>query len=141
MFLQFQKAVRLFIFIICLGIITWQCCKCIQKYLAKPQETRLSVVNSAGKMFPSVTVCPDAFNDTAVYNNSNLSQCGINSYDYRYGCIWSVKGVNEECSDPKVLFEKVMLKLGDLLVTVDVSLYNQNQYSKVTVWPNDTGQW
>ena len=133
------RGVRLFIFIVCLSIVAWQCFKCIQKYLENPQGTSLSVVNSAGKMFPSITVCPDAFNKTSVLNSTSLSECGLNSDDYLWDCLWSVKGINDECADPKQLFEKITFKPEDILIMVKVSLFNQNQYSKVTIWPNETG--
>ena len=133
------REVRLFIFSVCLSIVAWQCFKCIQKYLENPQGTSLSVVNSAGKMFPSITVCPDAFNKTSVLNSTSLSECGLNSDDYLWDCLWSVKGINDECADPKQLFEKITFKPEDILIMVKVSLFNRNQYSKVTIWPNETG--
>ena len=135
------REVRISIFSVCLSIVAWQCFKCIQKYFENPQGTSLSVVNSAGKMFPSITVCPDAFNKTSVLNSTSLSECGLNSDDYLWDCLWSVKGINNQCADPKQLFEKITFKPDDILIMVKVSLFNQNQYSKVTIWPNETGKY
>ena len=135
-----QKSIRSVIFLICVCIVLWQCYMCVNKYLDKPQGTHLSVVNSAGKMFPSITVCPDAFNSSSVLNASSLSECGINSDKYRWEYIWSVKdSINSECRDPKRLFEKITFKPEDLLFSIDISLFDQSQYSKITIWPNDTG--
>ena len=92
-------------------------------------------------MFPSITVCPDAFNKTSVLNSTSLSECGLNSDDYLWDCLWSVKGINNQCADPKQLFEKITFKPEDILIMVKVSLFNRNQYSKVTIWPNETGMW
>jgi hypothetical protein len=67
---------------------------CCPNFLAicLPQGTHISVVSSSGKMFPSITVCPDMHNNTSVLNSTVLSDCGIDSLEYRYRSKWSVEG-------------------------------------------------
>ena len=137
---QLQKGMRFLILLFCLYIVLWQCFICLKKYLAKPQGTHWSVVSAAGKMFPSITICPDPFNSKSVLNATSLAECGINSDKYRWEYIWSVKdSINSECSDPKRLFEKITFKPEDLLFSIDISLFDLSQYSKITIWPNNTG--
>ena len=84
-----ERLFRAFVFLSCFGIVIWQCSKCLTKFLSKPQGTRLSVVNSAGNMFPSVTVCPypdpteEKEYGSPVYNSTILSNCGINWKEYK----------------------------------------------------------
>ena len=92
-------------------------------------------------MFPFVTICPDPFNSTSVLNATSLSECGINSDKYRWEYIWSVKDSKKrKCSEPKQLFEQITFKPQDLLIGIEISLYNQSQDAKITVWPNNTGK-
>ena len=73
-----ERLFRAFVFLSCLGIVSWQCLRCLTKFLSKPQVTRLSIVNSAGNMFPSVTICPQLDpKEKTGYNSTILEECGI----------------------------------------------------------------
>ena len=105
MFLQvkcisIERLFRYFVFFTCLGIVTWQCWRCLTKFLSKPQVTRLSIVNSAGNMFPSVTVCPhpDPKEKTG-YNFTLLEECGITLLQYhKWGKpVWSNQAIKDCC--------------------------------------------
>ena len=89
---------RKFVFLLCLGIVIWQCWRCLEKFLSKPQGTQLSIVNSAGEMFPSVTVCRAFLNNLTI-----LSNCGITHHQYFREAIWSNQDI-DGCGDPKELF-------------------------------------
>ena len=111
-------------FLSCLGIVIWQCSKCLTKFLSKPQGTQLSVVNSAGNMFPSVTFCPypDPKEDTK-YNSTILSNCGITRN--QYFVIWSNQTI-ENCRNPKSLYYNIIWKLDELVSKVKIYSFNMS---------------
>ena len=95
-------------FLSCLGIVTWQCWRCLTKFLSKPQGTRLSIVNSAGNMFPSITICPySKSKENTGYNSTLLEECGITFHQYQKdGTVWSNQSI-ENCRDPESLYYNV----------------------------------
>ena len=119
-----ERLFRHFIFFTCLGIVTWQCWKCCTKFQLKPQGTKLSIVNSAGNMFPSVTFCPypDPKENT-LYNSTILSNCGITRN--QYFVIWSNQTI-ENCRNPKSLYYDIIWKLDELISKVKVSSFNMS---------------
>ena len=123
------KAFRLLVFVSCCVTLIWQLSKCCMRFLEKPQGTHVSVISSAGKMFPSITVCPDMHNDISVLNSTILSDCGMNSSEYRYQSKWSVEGI-KECEDPKILFHSIIFKPEHIIR--DVSIGNQRILSNDT---------
>ena len=120
-----ERLFRAFVFLSCLGIVIWQCSKCLTKFLSKPKGTRLTMVNSAGNMFPSVTVCPYPDPTEAkeygspVYNSTILSNCGISWKQYKLWSKWSNQTI-ENCGDPKSLYYNITWKLEDLISKVQV---------------------
>ena len=124
------KAFRLLVFISCCLTLTWQLSKCCMRFLEKPQGTQISVISSAGKTFPSITVCSDMHNNTSVLNSTFLSNCGIDSSEYRYQLKWSVQGI-EKCKDPKTLFHSIIFKPEHLVKEIEID-------DKQTILPNDT---
>ena len=127
-----ERLFRAFVFLICFGIVIWQCSKCLTKFVSKPQGTRLSVVNSAGNMFPSVTVCP--YPDptevkeygSPVYNSTILSDCGIQWVHYKNKAKWSNQTI-ENCGDPKSLYYNIIWKLEDLISKVQVASFDMSK--------------
>ena len=113
-----KRLFRALVFLCCLGIVIWQCSRCLKKFLSKPQGTQLSIVNSAGKIFPSITVCPPTLN-----NLTSLKDCGIKEYQYKYKSIWSNQDI-DGCSDPEELFYRTIWKLEDLVTEVQVTSFN-----------------
>ena len=115
------KAFRFLVFISCCVTLTWQLSKCCMRFLEKPQGTHISVISSAGKMFPSITVCPPTMhNNASVLNSTILSDCGIDSIDYRYQSKWSVQGI-AKCEDPKTLFHSIIFKPEHLLRWIEIN--------------------
>ena len=41
----------------CLAFVIWQTIQCMEKYIDKPQATKISMKKSADLSFPSVTIC------------------------------------------------------------------------------------
>ena len=127
-----ERLFRAFVFLSCFGIVIWQCSKCLTKFLSKPQGTRLSVVNSAGNMFPSVTVCPypdpteEKEYGSPVYNSTILSNCGINWKEYKSKAKWSNQTI-ENCGDPKALYYNIIWKLEDLISQVQVYSFDMSK--------------
>ena len=118
-----KQLFRAFVFLCCLGIVIWQCWRCMEKFLSKPQLTQLSIVNSAGNLFPSITVCPAKSNNSTIF-----SDCGITESQYRQGGIWSNKDI-DGCGDPKELFYSTTWKLEDLISEVHVKSFNNSANS------------
>ena len=119
-----ERLFRHFIFFTCLGIVTWQCWKCCTKFQSKPQGTKLSIVNSAGNMFPSVTFCPypDPNKDT-IYNSTILFDCGITRS--QYFVTWSNKTI-ENCRNPRLLYYNIIRKLDELISKVKIYSFNMS---------------
>ena len=113
--------VRLFIFLICFGIVIWQCWSCVTKFLDKPQGTSMKIVRSAEKLYPSITFCPD-FKDS--WNVSVLSDCGISINQYTTGSTWSNQDI-EKCSDPKTLQENMIVGSEGIIRNVRID-FNDN---------------
>ena len=130
--ISIERLFRYFVFFTCLGIVTWQCWRCCTKFISKPQGTQLSIVNSAGNMFPSVTVCPypdpkeDKEYGSPVYNSTILSNCGINWQQYKQESKWSNQAI-ENCDDPKSLYYNIIWKLEDLVFKVEVASFDMSK--------------
>ena len=119
-----ERQFRYFIFFTCLGIVTWQCWKCCTKFQSKPQGTKLSIVNSAGNMFPSVTFCPYPDpNKNTIYNSTILLDCGITRS--QYFVVWSNKTI-ESCRNPKTLYYNIIWKLDELISKVKIYSFNMS---------------
>ena len=126
---------RYLVFFTCFGIVTWQCWRCCTKFISKPQGTQLLIVNSAGNMFPSVTVCPSEDKEYgSPVNSTILSNCGIKWGEYKNKAKWSNQ-IIENCGDPKSLYYNIIWKLEDLISKVDVNSFDM---SKITFKENIT---
>ena len=71
--------IHLIVFILCLGYVILQCYQCIEKYVANPQGTFLTVDYGGNQPFPGMTICPHDYNlakqkdDQYKYFSSTLS--------------------------------------------------------------------
>ena len=95
------------------------------KFLSKPQGTRLSIVNSAGNMFPSITICPYSnSNENTGYNSTLLEECGITFNQYQKDEVWSNQAI-ESCKDPESLYYNVwnIWKSEDLISSVKIKSF------------------
>ena len=122
-----ERLFRAFVFLSCLGIVTWQCWRCLTKFLSKPQVTRPSIVNSAGNMFPSITICPYSnSNENTGYNSTLLEECGITIKQYHRdaAAVWSNQAI-ENCRDPESLYYNVwnIWKSEDLISSVQIKSF------------------
>ena len=125
MCISIERLFRYIIFFTCLGIVTWQCWKCCTKFQSKPQGTKLSIVNSAGNMFPSVTFCPyPDLKENTIYNSTILSNCGITRN--QYFVIWSNQTI-ENCRNPKSLYYDIIWKLDELISKVKIYSFNMSK--------------
>lgn len=65
---------RLIYFVItfaCFAFVSWQSVQCIQKYLEKPQGTKLTLQHiSEIPQFPAITICHR-------YDEDHLKKCGL----------------------------------------------------------------
>ena len=71
-------SIHLLITIACFAFVFWQSLQCIQKYIAKPQGTKLSL-HSASQIheFPTMTIC--AYHP---YDEDHLKICGVRYCNY-----------------------------------------------------------
>ena len=66
----------------CFVFVFWQSVLCIEKYIGKPQGTKLSLQHTSEiPQFPAITICPSEIEDK--YNSSELNRCGLR-YDFYY---------------------------------------------------------
>ena len=66
----------------CFVFVFWQSVQCIEKYIGKPQGTKLSLQHTSEiPQFPAITICPSEIEDK--YNSSELNRCGLR-YDLYY---------------------------------------------------------
>ena len=64
----------------CFVFVFWQSVLCIEKYIGKPQGTKLSLQHTSEiPQFPAITICPSEIEDK--YNSSELNRCGLR-YDF-----------------------------------------------------------
>lgn len=62
-------------FLTCFAFVSWQSVQCIDKYIAKPQGTRLSLQHASKLLqFPAITICAA---DWKGYNDDILQKCGL----------------------------------------------------------------
>ena len=51
----------------CFAFVSWQSVQCIQKYIEKPQGTKLTLQHTSEiPQFPSITICPTNFSSGMV---------------------------------------------------------------------------
>ena len=123
---------RSLIFLLCLGVVLWQCWKCGTKFVRKPKGTHISVIKPT--MFPSVTICPQPFTNTTL-NTTTLSKCGITWKQYFKSARWSNQGI-ENCTNPKSLFYEIIWNPEDLISKFGIRGYDFNSY--IVIFPNDS---
>lgn len=70
-----QFTISLVILVSCLSVVAWQTWNCLEKYMEKPQGTKLSVEYTAGHIFPAITICVNP--DNSIYNKDLLADCGV----------------------------------------------------------------
>ena len=80
---SFIKSITYFsISLACLIFVLWQSVQCIEKYIEKPQGTRLLLQHiSEIQQFPAITICPYYLYHK--YDEDHLIRCGLR-YDNIY---------------------------------------------------------
>ena len=69
----------------CFAFVLWQSVQCIEKYIEKPQGTRLSLQHASKiHQFPAITICPAILSNT--YDADHLIKCGLR-YDNNYSLL------------------------------------------------------
>ena len=59
----------------CFAFVFWQSVQCIQKYVTKPQGTKLSLQHTSEvQQFPAITICAK-WSD--IYDKDHLKRCGL----------------------------------------------------------------
>ena len=94
------------IFIGCTTFVAIRGTKCFQKFLEKPQNSKMSYQFIGSQIFPKITIC-EIEEDS--YDNEALTQCGLNVDNYIENGPWVGSG-NDLCINPKELFNNVSFK-------------------------------
>ena len=72
------------VFLTCFAFVSWQCVQCIEKYIEKPQGTKLSLQQTSEiQQFPAITICANALIHR--YDKQYLQKCGLR---YDFFCSW-----------------------------------------------------
>ena len=129
----FEHLFNLSIFLTCIGVVTWQCMKCFNKFISKPKGTHVSIMNTAsGILFPSISVCPNPIE--GILKSEILNECGLSKEDYFFHAKWSNQSI-EKCADPKTLYHDIIKKPKDIIQQFLVQFWD---LSTLDVLPNDT---
>ena len=105
-----KRILKALIFFSCLSFVLWQVYLSFQKFLQHPRSTSLSLEFAKDWPFPRFTVCSKNLFDAR--KEGVLDACGIFSdrYDkYTDKGYWIGIG-NENCTDPKKLYENAMIR-------------------------------
>ena len=76
-------ATNAIIFLLCFFFVTYQCFECINRFIAGPIGTEITLDSASSKPFPSITICPfipgadigDLYSQ--VLNQTYLDNCGL----------------------------------------------------------------
>ena len=120
------------IFIACFSFVGWQCYLSFEKFLEKPRGTSLSLEFANKWPFPRFTICPMiAF---LRRNEDVLNDCGFHgSFGYKKYTdqgYWTGLGYDDNCTDPKKLYENAMNRPEDILHYAKIWYYSKPGYSK-----------
>ena len=60
----------------CFAFVMWQSVQCIEKYIEKPQGTKLSLKHTSQiNQFPAITICLYSSNNK--FDKDHLKKCGL----------------------------------------------------------------
>ena len=129
--------IRTIVLTACLGIVSWQCIQILQKYLQKPQGTKIyiSKVSDEIQNHPAFTFCKSLLDET-IYNSTVLNNCSIEKLEYMKGKYAS----NESgiCQNPKELYKNIIPSLESMIRFVKVYTFDNVQRFLYT---NETNYW
>ena len=85
--IEINSAIKLCIYfsisLACFTFVLWQSVQCIEKYIEKPQGTKLSLKHTSEiQQFPAITIC-SAYG----YDNETLQRCGLR-YDNTFSLMY-----------------------------------------------------
>ena len=82
----------------CITFVFYQTYQCFEKYVGKPQGTKLSIDFNGRHKFPAITVCanPTEIGTVKPYNKEILDDCGIKRYQNNSGKL-------HQCREKKIL--------------------------------------
>ena len=125
----FSKCFASTLFLGCLIYVTYQGYQCVKKFSERPQSVEVSYQNFSHFSLPSFTFCPKL--EAEVYDLQVLRDCNLTIDNYLFDGPWV--GPNENCSNPKELYLRLIPSVDDLLKEFleDVVLFtfSRNVYS------------
>ena len=128
------------IFSTCLIIVTWQGVVCIQKFLSKPQVTRIWVEKARKNIYPTISVCPNPTkNSTLIYKSEVLEECGFENVSmYQYKGQWANPDHElEYCRNPEQLYEMIVAKPEDLILKAVYTLFDSAKGIRTILKPGE----
>ena len=112
-----QKSLSLLISIACLTFVLYQGYKCWNKYATVPKSTDVSIEKA--RQYPDVTICPRHF-----WSSSKLHKCNLTFYSYFGQHQWTSD--NQNCTDPRQVYEEMVGKVSDLILYLNLTGYDQD---------------
>ena len=98
------------LFIGCAVFVVYRGYLCFDKFLKKPENSKVSFESTKNQPFPSFTLCAS---ENVSYNDNQMKECQLDRIKYLEGSQWVGKGGNN-CTDPKLLQNQVVASSEDL---------------------------
>ena len=84
----------------CFTFVLWQSVQCIEKYIEKPQGTKLSLKHTSQiNQYPAISICP--YDKGSKFDEDHLKRCGL-----RYENIFFSDDTNYRNIIPNIFFYK-----------------------------------
>ena len=103
--------IQALIFLGCLTFVIFRGYECFVKYLDKPQSNRISYKFNSKVPFPTIAFCPTKGN---MYKRKELQNCQLTKDNYLKHGQWVGKSDNPNCTNPKILINRLMPNIEDL---------------------------
>ena len=102
------------LFIGCTVFVVYRGYLCFDKFLKKPENSKVSFESTKNQPFPSFTLCAS---QNVSYNDNQMKECQLDRSKYLDGSQWVGKG-GINCTNPKLLHKQVAANSEDLDVEV-----------------------
>ena len=124
----YQRLFKILTFLACFSFVSWQCYKSVDKYLQEPRSTLLKIDFAKDWPTPTFTVC-----SSEPINDDVLEGCSRSGWSERYlnKGAWVGSGTDENCTDPKILYENAMKKAEEFIHYAKVKYFFNPTVSKI----------
>ena len=114
------------LFIGCAVFVAYRGYLCFDKFLKKPENSKVSFESTKNQPFPSFTLCAS---ENVSYNNDQMKECQLERSEYLGGYQWVGKG-GINCTNPKLFHKQVAANSEDLdIKLIWIITYAETNYS------------